>query len=131
MMFRMTLLGAGGGSGVGGATDPYFANVVFLWEAEGANGAGTPFTANSGQTITGSGTAALSNTQARIGTTSFFVGTGGATVPWSTDWNIGGTNTTPWTIEFSAYQTARNTWEILTCLLYTSDAADERSSVDL
>jgi hypothetical protein len=97
------------------ATDPNFANVVFLWEAEGTNGQqnSPPLVDATGKTITASGTGQISTAQQRLGSTSYSVGTGGFSVPWSTAWNIGGTNTTPWTIEFSAYQTTIQNWEVL------------------
>lgn len=95
--------------------DPFWSDVVFMWEAEGANAQNSSLYDATGKLIAGSGTGALSTTQKRLGATSFSVGTGGGNlVDWSADFNIGGTNTTPWTIEFSAYQTSRATWEIMT-----------------
>lgn len=95
--------------------DPHWDNVAFLWEAEGTNGAQSGFSDATGKIMSSSGTGAISNTRSRFGSTSFSVGTGGGgPTQWSPDFNFGGTNTTPWTIEFSAYQTVRQTWEIMT-----------------
>lgn len=101
--------------------NPNFGNVVFQWEAEGANGlqnnGGVPGVMDdvTGKIITTSGSGQISNAQARFGSTSYFLGTGGANVAWTTDWNIGLTNSDPWTIEFSAYQpVSLKTWEIIT-----------------
>jgi len=95
-------IGAGGGA----STDPNFANVIFLWEAESLVDA-------KGKVITPSGTGAISTAQKRIGTSSYSVGTGGASMADSPDWDISAANATPFTIEFSAYQTLLQNWEVL------------------
>jgi len=94
------------GMGGGASADPNFANVVFLWEAESLVDV-------KGKVITPSGTGAISTAQKRIGTSSYSVGTGGWNTPDSPDWDLSATNTTPFTIEFSAYQTLLQVWEIL------------------
>jgi len=112
-MNRLTLLGGGGGAAAGGDTN--FANVALLWEAEGTNGQqnSPPLVDVTGKTITAAGTGQISTAQARIGSTSFSVGTGGANLADSADWDISLTNSDPFTIEFSAYQTTLQTWEVI------------------
>jgi hypothetical protein len=102
-------IGIGGGAG----TDPNFSSVVFLWEAEGTNGQTAGLVDVTGKAITTSGTGAISTAQKRIGTSSYSVGTGGWNTPDSPDWDLSATNTTPFTIEFSAYQTLLQTWEVM------------------
>lgn len=95
--------------------DPSYANVAFLWEAEGTNGqtAGLVDGKNA-RPITLSGTAKLSSAQARIGATSLFVGTGGASTPSNADYRLGNVaNTSPFSIEFSAFEGTLQTWEAM------------------
>lgn len=109
--------GTGSASAVGSGvtTDPNYANVVFLWEAEGTNNQTASLVdAKNGRAITCSGTAKLSTTQARIGSTSLFLGTGGASSPTSTDYRLGNSsNASPFTIEWSAYEGTLQTWEAI------------------
>lgn len=105
---------SGGGAG---ATDPHFANVVFLSDFEGTDGAGVSFTedSNSGHTVTGSGTAVFSDDQARTGTTSLFAGTGGASCADSDDWDLSDANADEFTIEYSIYNSGSlpSQWDVL------------------
>jgi hypothetical protein len=103
----------GGVVGGGGGSDPSFANVVFLWEAEGTNGQTAGLVDVKGHAITTSGTGQITNTRARIGTTCYSVGTGGANMADSPDWDIGLTASAPWTIEFSAYEILLQNWLIM------------------
>lgn len=97
--------------------DPLYSSVVFLWEAEGANNqqnSPPQVDLKNGRIITCSGTAKLTNTQARLGATSLFVGTGGASLANNADWQLGNTsNTSPWCIEFSVFEGTLQTWEAI------------------
>lgn len=95
--------------------DPSYANVVFLWEAEGTNHQSTGLVdGRNGRAITASGTAELSTTRARLGATSLFVGTGGASAANNADYQLGNTaNSSQFCIEFSAFEGTLNTWEVL------------------
>ncbi len=94
-------------------SDPNYANVVFLWEAEGTNNQNTGLVdGKNSRTITASGTGKLSTTQARIGSTSAFVGSGGFSLANNADWRLANSsNASPWTIEFSAFEGTLQTWE--------------------
>lgn len=98
-------------SGGGGSSDPHYANVVFLWEAEGTDGQTGTYPDGTGKTITQAGTGHIEQDQKRLGSTSYFVGTGGFTVPTSTGWDLSPLNTSPFTIEYSVYQGSLETWE--------------------
>lgn len=109
------LLTGAGVKGQGQATDPSFANVVFLWEADGTNNQTAGLVdAKNGRAITASGTAKLSTTQKRLGATSAFIGTGGFSSPTSTDYRLGNSaNSSKYVIEFSAFVVTANTQEIV------------------
>jgi hypothetical protein len=99
------------------AGDPLYSNVVFLWEAEGTDGQqnSPPLTeAKNGRVITASGTGKISNTQARIGSTSYFLGSGGCSLAPNADWQLGNTtNTSQFTVEFSSFQGTLNNYEVI------------------
>lgn len=96
---------------VNGPTDPFFANVVFLWEADGTDGNGGPWTAATGQTITSAG-GTLENDHPPAGATCSLKpsGVGGATVPDSANWDLSDANSDEFTIECSIYQTDIQDW---------------------
>lgn len=98
-----------------GPTDPSFSNVVFLWEAEGTNHQTSGLVDDkNGRAITLSGTAELSTTHPRLGSTSLSIGTGGASTPNSSDYRLGNSsNSSKFVIEFSVYVDTRNTQEIM------------------
>lgn len=109
----MTILTTGAGAA---RTDPSWANVAFLWEAEGTDGQNTgAVEAGHGRALTiNSGTAKISTTQKRLGVSSFFVGTGGMTTANNADYQLGNTsNSSQFCIEFSAYEGTLATWEAL------------------
>jgi hypothetical protein len=103
------------GAGTPAVTDPLYSSVVFLWEAEGTNNQTAGLVeARNNRAITCSGTGKLSTTQARLGLTSLFVGTGGASLANNADWQLGNTsNTSPWCIEFSTFQGTLQTYEAI------------------
>ena len=96
------LMGAAGG---GGATDPYWANVVALLHFDGTNGSQV-FTDQKGHSFTTPGFTALSTAQFKFGLSSVFMaGTSGyyLSSPTSTDWEFGSGD---WTIELFVYPAA-------------------------
>jgi hypothetical protein len=83
-MLRRAMMAGGGG----GATDPYWANVVALLHFDGANGS-TTFTDETGKTWTATGTAALATASKKFGTASLNNGTGVAVAGPYADFGFG------------------------------------------
>jgi hypothetical protein len=114
--FRARAKGNSGNNGKHkGASDPFWSSVVFLSEFEGTDGQNSGFTeTKNGRAATFSGTSKISNTFARFGSTSLFVGTGDTTFADNNDWDLSDANSDQFTIEFSARQgTIAFQWDTL------------------
>jgi hypothetical protein len=95
-------------SATGGSVgDPFIANVGLLHGFEGTDGqTGTfPAEVGGGTVNINSGTAKISTTQKRQGNSSLFVGTGGASMADSPNWDLSDANSDEFTIEYALYQT--------------------------
>jgi len=77
--------------GASGPVDPYFSNVVFLWHADGVNGAGPVYLPTVGTTVSaqGPGQGALAASPVKFGTTSFASATDNIRASTSATYTIG------------------------------------------
>lgn len=94
--------GTGSASGVGAAVDPNFSSVVLLCGFNGVDGAtSSSDESSSAKTLTFVGNAQLDTAQTKFGSASLLLdGTGDrVTAADSIDWQLGSTNSAPWTVE--------------------------------